>query len=354
MPTPLHKRSLKSLQAKLERALDAGATAQIHAAATQLAHPASVQGITGWPALCAAGAAFAGLAVREDAPLFTALDAALCFRAGVAEDERAQAAAMASDDAPDGPPSAELCARWALAGRWRDLAALYPPEGRVAEGPFGVASGDVALAVWHRARREGLPLAPLAASAEAEAEREAWERVRSALRPLYETLHACRANLLWLSLVGQLTETREDGALATRLRRAGWRFWSVRVDVGDPNRRLITHDLDGISDDVPDWVRARGDTTQGPLRRWWGVHATRDIATWDRGPLPLAEALLAVGSAQAALEWFERHGWAVLADMAGRTWTARRGEEEVQTVTFAALIDQARNAMAAAVEEAQV
>ena len=354
MPTPLHKRSLKSLQAKLERALDAGATAHIHAAATNLAHPASVQGITGWPALCAAGAAFARLAVREDAPPFTALDAALCFRAGVAEDERAQAAAMAADDAPDGPPSAELCARWALAGRWRDLAALPEPDGSVAEGPFDVASGDVALAVWHRARREGLPLAPLAASAEAEAEREAWERVRSALRPLYETLHACRANLLWLSLVGQLTETREDGALATRLRRAGWRFWSVRVDVGDPNRRLITHDLDGISDGVPDWVRARGDTTQGPVRRWWGVHAARDIATWDRSPLPLADSLLAVGSAQAALEWFERHGWAVRADMAERAWIARRGEEEVQTVTFAALIDQARNAMAAAVEEAQV
>jgi hypothetical protein len=353
MQTPLHKRSLKSLQAKLERALQAGAAAQIHAAATRMAHPASVQGIAGWPALSAAGAAFARLAEHHDAPAFTALDAALCVRAGVAEDEHARAAAMASDDAPDGPPSAELCARWALAGRWRDLAALIEPDGQVAEGPFGVASGDVALAVWHRARREGLPLAPLAASAEAEAEREAWNRVRSALLPLYETLHACRANLLWLSLVGQLTETREDGALATRLRRAGWRFWSVRVEAGDPNRRLIIYDLDSISDGAPEWVRARGDTTQGPIRRWWGVNAERDIATWDRGPLPLAEALLAVGSAQAALEWFERHGWAVLADMAERTWTARRGEEEVQTVTFAALIDQARNAMAAA-EEARV
>lgn len=83
------------------------------------------------------------------------------------------------------------------------------------------------------------------------------------------------------------------------------------------------------------------------------MHAARDIATWDRSPLPLADALLAVGSAQAALEWFERHGWAVRADMAERAWIARRGEEEVQTVTLAALVDQARIAMAAA-EEARV
>ena len=354
MPTPLHKRSLKSLQGKLERALQAGATAHIHAAATSLAHPASVQGSAGQPALCLAGAAFARLAAREDAPPFTALDAALCFRAGVAEDEQTQATALAAPDAPEGQRPAELCARWALAGRWRDLAALPAPDGQVAEGPFGIASCDIALAVWHRARREGLPLAPLAASVAAAAEREAWDRVRAALRPLYETLHAYRANLLWLALIGQLTETRDDGSLARRLRRAGWRFWSARVDVGDPDRRLIIHDLDGVSDGAPEWIAARGATGVGPQRRWWAVHAARGIATWDRGPLQRTDALLAAGTAQQALEWFERHGWVIRANMAERTWTARRDAEEIQTVTLAALVDQARIAMAATVEDARV
>ena len=336
MPTPLHKRSLKSLQAKLERALDAGATARIHAAATRLAHPASVQGIAGWPALCAAGAAFAGLAEREDALAFTALDAALCFRAGVAEDERAQAAAMAADDAPDGPPSAELCARWALAGRWRDLAALPEPDGSVAEGPFGTASGDVALAMWHRARREGLPLSAT------EAEMEAWERVRSALLPAVESYAACRANLLWLPMIGQRKETHEDGALALRLRRAGWRFWSARVAANDPEQRLVVEELDSARDDAPAWVRDHGPTNTGHLRRWWAVLEARGLATWDRGSLPIAEAFLAAQTVQESLDWFEHHGWSVSADREQHTWTATRGTEQVVTATLAALVGQVR------------
>lgn len=356
MPAPLYRRSLKGLQTRLEQALSAGDLRRIHAAAIALAGPASVQGDGGRSALSLVGAAFAGLAGRSDAPAFAALDAALCLRAGVTEDEREQAAALAGEDVPDGPPSAELCARWSLAERWAELAALPEPDLSLAEGPFGAGSGPVALAAWQRARREGLPLGPAEAAASARVEREAWDLARTALRPVYETWEACRANMLWLVLVGQWTDKDPDGALLIRLRRAGWRFWTSRREGEGSPGQVVIEDLDGITDGAPEWVRARvcpSDTKEARtskrvklLRWWWGVHEPSGIATWDHGALPLDDVLLAAGSAQQTLEWLVRQGWNVRTDAQAETWTAWHDGQERQAATLAALVDEVRRATA--------